>query len=197
MGKLSKFQKFVRASIAETDFVALYKSTGKRKVKKETERDDSPVRPTKKGKGKKTEAARPKKVSAAKGKKKKDPAAPKGAISAAFAFMNHPVNKEACKKALGEEFKADTGREWISKRWAALTTEERQPWIDVQRAEEARYKRQMEEFKKTGKYTEEARTPVKLPVSKKPAPVAADSSEEDDEDDAGAGSYSQHDSSSE
>jgi high mobility group protein B3 len=186
MGKLSKFQKFVRASIAEIDFVELYKSEGKRR-----KRDDSP--PRKKVKAKKESTPRVKKE----GRKKKAEGEPKGPISAAFTFMNYQPNKEACRKALGDKYEAKAAKAWMGNKWKSLSDDERKPWMDVQRADEARHKRQMEQFKKTGQFTPEERPAVKLSEPKKKDAKPPKSSEEEEEEAGEAGSYSQHDSSSE
>lgn len=173
MGKLSKFEKFIKHEIANTDFDELYKK------KKARDASPPPVKAEKK-------VVKKKKVK--REKKPKDPNAPTKANGVFFLWSNSPGVKAAMTKSLGEKPDITAVRAWKSAQWHALTDEQREPWYRMNAEEKERYARQQAEYEKTGTFTKAGPVPppvapkakVEAPKAKAEAPSSSDSDSSDD-----------------
>jgi len=168
MGKLSKFEKFVKHEITHTDFIELYKN----RDKKSRDASPPPVQTEKKaGKKKKTK----------KEKKPKDPNAPTKANGVFFLWSNSPSTKAAMIKALGDKPEISAVRAWKSEQWKALSEEQKAPWYRMNAAEKERYARQHAEYTKTGTFTKDAPPPPPVAPKGKAAPAPSSSDDSDDD----------------
>lgn len=150
MGKGKKFEKFVKAKIAEIDFWALYKN--------KKERDASPERPA--------PAAAPKKV---KVKKERDPNAPKKGAGPYFKFANAQPTKDRVRKVLGEKPKNADVQALKKQMWDEMSAADKEPYIQQAKIESDRFARQMAEYKATGKFTKEDPPAAPAPAPSAPA----------------------------